>query len=66
MTTNDINKLPPELYRAGRIDEVMVFPGLVPPSALELAGHVLETFGAAGKKVPHLRPEAGPGGSVQE
>ena len=29
----------------------MVFPGLAPPSALDLAGHVLETFGEAGKKV---------------
>lgn len=28
MTTNDKSKLPPELYRPGRIDECMVFPPL--------------------------------------
>ena len=51
MTTNARRKLPPELYREGRIDEVMVFEGLTNPEAVELAGKIAETFGVVAKKL---------------
>ena len=51
MTTNNRKKLPPELYRAGRIDTVMYFNGLEGEAALQLASHVLKTFGKAGDHV---------------
>lgn len=36
MTTNDKSKLPPELYRPGRIDECMVFPSLTKAGDIEV------------------------------
>ncbi len=54
MTTNNRRKLPPELYREGRVDAVMVFRGLEPKAATTLAEHVLSTFGQAGS---HVKPE---------
>lgn len=51
MTTNDKQKLPRELYREGRIDEVMWFGGLGAEAALAFARRVLETFPSAEKKV---------------
>jgi hypothetical protein len=51
MTTNNRGKLPPELYRAGRIDQTLVFAGLEAAAACKLAEHVLTTFGAAGAHV---------------
>jgi len=47
MTTNDLKKLPRELYREGRIDEVMWFGGLLPDAAVDFAARVLATFPAA-------------------
>jgi SpoVK/Ycf46/Vps4 family AAA+-type ATPase len=45
MTTNDITKLPPELYRPGRIDKVVEFSGLkTPASIIKFAQHVLKQF----------------------
>jgi len=47
MTTNKIKNIPPELFRPGRIDDVMVFNGL--KSAAEVnafIGHVLKQFPA--------------------
>ena len=44
MTTNNRTKLPAELYRDGRIDRVLFFPGLELAGALELAIAVLGTF----------------------
>lgn len=44
MTTNDVKKLPRELYREGRVDEVMWFGGLEIDSAKEFAKRVLATF----------------------
>jgi hypothetical protein len=51
LTTNDRQKLPRELYRAGRIDEVMWFGGLQATAALQFAKRVLETFPTAKKLV---------------
>ena len=43
MTTNNKNSIPPELYREGRIDDVMLFQGLeTKTQALEFAKHVFE------------------------
>lgn len=44
MTTNDHTKLPPELYREGRIDEVMMFEGLTFNEATSFVAQVLGTF----------------------
>jgi hypothetical protein len=44
LTTNDRKKLPPELYREGRIDEVMTFNGLEVLAALAFAKRVAATF----------------------
>lgn len=51
MTTNNIRKLPPELYRSGRIDATMFFGGLERGAATTLGKHVLSTFGDAAKHV---------------
>ena len=55
MTTNNKSKLPPELYRPGRIDVVMNFRGLEVDSAVKFATHVLGTFGKVGG---HVTPQA--------
>ena len=44
MTTNNVEALPRELYREGRIDEVMWFEGLLPTQAAGFAQRVLATF----------------------
>lgn len=44
MTTNNAKALPPELYREGRIDEVMVFEGLDREKAEPFVIEVLKTF----------------------
>jgi SpoVK/Ycf46/Vps4 family AAA+-type ATPase len=62
LTTNDRQKLPRELYRAGRIDEVMWFGGLQATAALQFARRVLETFPTAKKLVG----EAALQGAVQQ
>jgi hypothetical protein len=51
MTTNDRKKLPLELYRDGRVDKVMFFPGLEIGEATKLANAVLATFKGAADKV---------------
>jgi hypothetical protein len=45
MTTNNIDAIPPELHREGRIDETMRFEGLDAPGAEEFVARVLYTFG---------------------
>jgi len=44
MTTNDEKKIPPELYRAGRVDEAVEFTGILQTQVLqfimELALHL--------------------------
>lgn len=47
MTTNNAKKLPKELYREGRIDEMMWFGGLEQGQAFQFALQVLKTFPAA-------------------
>lgn len=44
MTTNARKKLPPEVYREGRIDEVFVFEGLEEGDAVGFVANVLATF----------------------
>ena len=44
MTTNSLVKLPKELYRPGRIDEVMWFNGLEIGAGTEFAKAVIATF----------------------
>jgi hypothetical protein len=44
MTTNDRKVLPPELYREGRVDKVMVFEGLESGPAMDFIDSVLKTF----------------------
>lgn len=45
MTTNDMKRLPLELYRPGRIDEVMYFAGLEKLSQVQtFAEHVIKQF----------------------
>lgn len=45
MTTNDIDSLPSELYRPGRIDELIGFLGLDYEEALTFARGLLNSFG---------------------
>ena len=45
MTTNNVKAIPPELYREGRIDEVMYFGGLDESEAFPFVASVLQTFG---------------------
>ena len=45
MTTNNAKALPKELYREGRIDEVMMFEGLEFEQAEQFVASVLKTFG---------------------
>jgi hypothetical protein len=47
MTTNNAEAIPPELYREGRIDEVMYFGGLRNVEALPFVAAVLSTFGVS-------------------
>lgn len=44
MTTNDLSKIPAELYRPGRIDAVIKVSRLVLSEAREFARHVLESM----------------------
>ena len=44
MTTNKMKKMPPELYREGRIDEVMEFQGLTHDEAPDFIHKIAETF----------------------
>ena len=44
MTTNNVQKLPPELYRDGRIDEVMMLKGLNQEQARDFVKTVADTF----------------------
>jgi SpoVK/Ycf46/Vps4 family AAA+-type ATPase len=44
MTTNALKKIPKELWRPGRIDQVMWFGGLETGDALQLATKIAETF----------------------
>lgn len=44
MTTNKRTKLPPELYRSGRIDHIFTFQGLSEEQAPTFCKHVLNTF----------------------
>lgn len=44
MTTNDVTKLPPELYREGRVDQVMLFEGLRLEDSLEFATSVIHSL----------------------
>ena len=44
MTTNDLGKVPPELYRKGRINEVIEVGGLSYEEALELSTKLIESY----------------------
>jgi len=44
MTTNDLSKLPGELYRSGRIDKLMILPLLDHKNAFVMATKLLNTF----------------------
>lgn len=44
MTTNKMKKMPPELYREGRIDEVMDFQGLTHDEAPDFIKKIAATF----------------------
>ena len=44
MTTNNAKALPKELYREGRVDQVMMFAGLNEEEAYDFAKDVLLTF----------------------
>lgn len=44
MTTNHKDKLPPEMYRSGRINRVMLFGGLEQEQLFGFAKHLLTTF----------------------
>lgn len=44
MTTNKIADLPPELYRAGRVDERMTFDGVAWAPAVILAKHIAASY----------------------
>ena len=50
MTTNNAKALPPELYREGRIDEVMVFEGLTGADAAKFVKGVVSTFVGASRR----------------
>jgi hypothetical protein len=52
MTTNNSKALPKELYREGRIDEVMWFSGLSPIEGEAFVGSVLATFAQTKKMSP--------------
>ena len=54
MTTNKRAKLPPELYREGRIDDVMYFHGLEKSQAFEFAKRVAATFKGVKIDAPKL------------
>lgn len=43
MTTNNLSKIPPELYRPGRLDFVMKIPRLSPSEARMFAGKVFQS-----------------------
>lgn len=51
MTTNDVDAIPPELYREGRIDCVFTIPELSPQDARGLAKVVLGSFIKDNKKI---------------
>ncbi len=51
MTTNDMAGLPPELYRPGRIDEVLSFQGLTYKEALPFTHSLLDTLNIQADKV---------------
>lgn len=44
MTTNNLKALPPELYRSGRIDKVLVLAPMEVEAALEFASDLTKTF----------------------
>ncbi len=44
MTTNNLEKIPKELYREGRIDEVFTFVGIEKPKALSFCDGVFSQF----------------------
>jgi AAA+ superfamily predicted ATPase len=44
MTSNDVSALPPELYRSGRIDQVLEFKGLTGKDASDFAFSVMQHY----------------------
>jgi hypothetical protein len=44
MTTNDVDAIPPELYREGRIDKVMTFSGLKHDDGCEFVKRLITSF----------------------
>ncbi|NOQ30280.1 MAG: AAA family ATPase [Helicobacteraceae bacterium] len=49
LTTNDKDSLPPELYRAGRVDKSLQFNGLARKEGYKYISRLLETFGDLGE-----------------
>lgn len=45
MTTNKADKLPPELFRAGRVDKKIVLDGLTLPDSVPFIKQLMATFG---------------------
>jgi len=60
MTTNAQDALPPELYRSGRIDQVMRFDGLEGPDGTKFAKHVLTSFSLTAKQRARVGAEIEP------
>lgn len=58
MTTNDINRLPPELYRPGRTDRIITFAGLNAADALIFGETLLKTFGKSAEGITKETVEA--------
>ena len=52
MTTNNINRIPQELYRPGRVDRVVDLPGIPPESVESFVKHCLDSY-----KRSHLAPD---------
>ncbi|MDH5184731.1 MAG: AAA family ATPase [Gammaproteobacteria bacterium] len=52
MTTNDQDKIPPELYRKGRIDTTMTIEGLTKKEATDFFSSLLGWYKDQGLKVP--------------
>lgn len=55
MTTNDLSIIPPELYRTGRIDQVMTLHRMSPTPAKIFAGRVFQALLGQAATLPQLK-----------
>ena len=58
MTTNNVKVIPPELYREGRIDEVLYFGGLIHDEAVPFVQHALSVYSLKGVTSEALKQAA--------